>query len=52
MEDIRHKIKLRHEKKTCKCAVVQTLKDKNGNVKFIKIGFNGWERVTEKHNTK
>jgi hypothetical protein len=45
MEDVKKEIHLHHEEKTSKDGKVQTLKDQVGNVKFIKIGFNGWEKV-------
>jgi hypothetical protein len=45
MQDVKKEIIFHHEEKMGKDGKVQTLKDQDGNVKFIKIGFNDWEKV-------
>jgi hypothetical protein len=46
MEDVRRETKLHYEEKTGENGIVKTLKDLDGNVKFIKVGFNSWKKVT------
>jgi hypothetical protein len=46
MEDVRREIKLHYEEKTSNGVIVKTLKDTGDTVKFIKIGYNPWEKVT------
>ena len=48
MEEVKKEIHLHYEEKTGKNGVtVKTLKDQNGKVRFMKVGFNSWEKVAE-----
>ena len=45
MQDIKKEIHLHYEEKDGKNGKVRTLKDQEGNVKFIKIGFGTWTKI-------
>jgi len=45
MQDVSNKVHLHYEEKDGKNGKVRMLKDQDGNVKFIKIGFGTWEKV-------
>ena len=46
MEDVKKEIHLHCEEKHSKHGTIKTLKDRTGAVKFIKIGFGSWRKVT------
>jgi hypothetical protein len=48
VEDVKKEIHLHYEENTSKDGVtVKTLKDQGGEVRFMKVGFNPWEKVNE-----
>ena len=46
MEDTKKEIHLHHETKRVAGRKVESLKDQEGTVKFLKVGFRPWEKVT------